>query len=69
MSPDTTAYVLPLTAPAATQVAATGGKGAMLARLHQAGLPVPQGCILTSHALTSSSRAYGQIKLILTICK
>jgi pyruvate,water dikinase len=52
MSPETTAYALPLTAPAATQTEIAGGKGAMLARLFQAGLPVPSGCILTAPALT-----------------
>ena len=52
MSPETTAYALPFVAAAATQTAVAGGKGAMLARLFQAGFPVPLGCILTSHALT-----------------
>jgi pyruvate,water dikinase len=45
-------YVQPLTASAATDVQLTGGKGATLARLLQAGLPVPPGCVLTTQALT-----------------
>src|SRR5687768_13616577 len=52
MSPETSAYALPFAATQATQTAVAGGKGAMLARLFQAGLPVPPGCILTSGALT-----------------
>lgn len=50
MSPEPT-YVWPLTATAATRTAVAGGKGAMLARLLQAGVPVPPGCILTPQAL------------------
>lgn len=46
-------YVLPLSAAAATDVQQSGGKGATLARLLQAGLPVPPGCIVTAHALTA----------------
>lgn len=53
MSPETTAYALPFAATAATQTAVAGGKGAMLARLFQAGLAVPPGCILTPHALSA----------------
>ncbi len=52
MSPVPAAYALPFTDMAATQTAVAGGKGAMLARLFQAGLPVPRGCILTPRALT-----------------
>lgn len=52
MSSEAPAYVMPFTATAATQTAVAGGKGAMLARLFQAGLPVPPGCVLTPFALT-----------------
>ncbi|QFZ19948.1 PEP/pyruvate-binding domain-containing protein [Saccharothrix syringae] len=45
----TTALVLPLADPAA-DLAAVGGKGAALARLAAAGLPVPDGFHLTTHA-------------------
>ncbi len=50
MSSEAITYALPLTATTATQTAMAGGKGAMLARLLQAGLPVPSGCLLTPHA-------------------
>jgi len=49
----TTLHVLPLTAAAATEVSLAGGKGAMLARLLQSGLPVPPGCVITPPALTA----------------
>ncbi|MER5262568.1 PEP/pyruvate-binding domain-containing protein [Actinosynnema sp. NPDC002837] len=45
----TTALVLPLADPAA-DLEAVGGKGASLARLAAAGLPVPDGFHLTTHA-------------------
>ena len=38
-------------APAATDVHLAGGKGATLARLFQAGFPVPPGCVLSPAAL------------------
>src|SRR5262249_34875810 len=44
-------YVQPLHAVAATEVAYAGGKGAALARLLQAGLPVPPGCVVSTQAL------------------
>src|SRR5215471_12487794 len=44
-------YVQPLHAVAVTEVAYAGGKGATLARLFQAGLPVPPGCVVSTHAL------------------
>ncbi len=59
MSGDVT-HVLPLTAATATEVAQAGGKGAMLARLAQAGLPVPAGCVLTPQALTTYLEAQGR---------
>ena len=40
-------YVQPFSAPGATEMAYAGGKGATLARLFQAGLPVPPGCVLS----------------------
>ena len=43
------AYLLPLDAPAATLEVA-GGKGANLARLAAAGLPVPGGFLATPQA-------------------
>jgi len=46
-------YVQPLSAVAATEVAYAGGKGAALARLLQAGLPVPPGCVVSTHALAT----------------
>jgi pyruvate,water dikinase len=51
MSPETIAYVVPFDASSATQTTVAGGKGAMLARMFQAGVPVPPGCILTPQAL------------------
>ena len=52
-TPTTTTHVLPLTAAAATEVSLAGGKGAMLARLLQADLPIPPGCVITPQALTA----------------
>ena len=43
-------YVQPFSAIDATDVAYAGGKGATLARLFQAGLPVPSGCVLSPEA-------------------
>ncbi len=43
-------YAQPLSALVATEVAYAGGKGAALARLFQAGLPVPPGCVLSPDA-------------------
>lgn len=44
-------YVRSLHDPAATDVTHAGGKGATLARLLQAGLPVPPGCVVSPVAL------------------
>jgi pyruvate,water dikinase len=44
-------YVYSFAAAEALDVTVAGGKGAMLARLWQAGLPVPPGCIVTAAAL------------------
>jgi pyruvate,water dikinase len=49
-------YVHPFSVSAATDVRLTGGKGATLARLFQAGLPVPPGCVLSTQALTAYVR-------------
>ena len=49
-------YVQPFTASAALEVSSSGGKGATLARLFQAALPVPPGCVLTTQALTAYMR-------------
>ena len=46
-------YVQPFSATDATDVAYAGGKGAALARLFQAGLPVPPGCVLSPDALAT----------------
>lgn len=46
-------YIQPFSATVATEVEQAGGKGAMLARLFQADLPVPAGWIITSRALTA----------------
>ncbi|MGI5188785.1 PEP/pyruvate-binding domain-containing protein [Promicromonospora sp. CA-289599] len=43
-------FVLDLADPAATDLATTGGKGSSLARLAAAGLPVPEGFIVTTDA-------------------
>ena len=53
-------YVQPFTAAAATDVTQTGGKGATLARLFQAGLPVPPGCIVTTPALAAYLDRHGR---------
>ncbi|MGQ4807768.1 Prodigiosin synthesizing transferase PigC [Candidatus Entotheonellaceae bacterium PAL068K] len=50
---DTAIYVQPLHAVGATDVSQAGGKGATLARLLQAGLPVPPGCVVTARALVA----------------
>ncbi len=47
------AYVYPFAAAEALEVTSAGGKGAMLARLWQAGLPVPPGCVVTPATLTT----------------
>jgi pyruvate,water dikinase len=52
-------YVQPFTAVAAMDVAQTGGKGATLARLFQAGLPVPSGCVVTTQALATYLDTHG----------
>lgn len=59
MSQDGSAYVQPFTAAVATQVALAGGKGATLARLFQAGLPIPPGCVVTSQALINHLQTQG----------
>lgn len=46
-------YVRPLHAAGATEIAYAGGKGAALARLLQAGLPVPPGCVVSTDALAT----------------
>lgn len=51
MSTDVThSFTLPLADPAAVELATTGGKGASLARLAAAGLPVPGGFHVTTDA-------------------
>lgn len=49
-------YVLSLTDPRATDVAVSGGKGANLARLTQAGFPVPSGFVISTDAYRDSGR-------------
>ncbi len=44
-------YIRPFTASTAIDVAQSGGKGAVLASLFQAGLPVPPGCVVTTQTL------------------
>ncbi|WP_211239982.1 PEP/pyruvate-binding domain-containing protein, partial [Promicromonospora kroppenstedtii] len=46
----TSSFTLPLADPAAVELATTGGKGASLARLAAAGLPVPGGFHVTTDA-------------------
>ena len=53
MSSGATIYALTFTAAEATRANMAGGKGAMLARLFQAGLPAPPGGVLTPEALTA----------------
>lgn len=53
-------YVYPFTAVEALDVTFAGGKGAMLARLWQAGLPVPPGCVVTPATLTTYLAAQPQ---------
>ena len=62
-------YVLPLTATEATDVTQAGGKGAMLARLLQAGLPVPPGCVLTPQALTAFLNTQPQAATTAGVCQ
>src|SRR6185437_14632354 len=50
MTPAIDPLWLPLAASAASDVAVAGGKGASLARLQAAGLPVPPAFILTTAA-------------------
>jgi pyruvate,water dikinase len=50
---------LPLAAPAAGEIAVAGGKGASLARLQAAGLPVPAAFILTTAAYRRLIEANG----------
>src|SRR5919197_6090840 len=50
MADNGTPYVQPFSAIGATDVAYAGGKGATLARLFQASLPVPPGCVLSPEA-------------------
>jgi pyruvate,water dikinase len=59
MVADDVRYVQPFTAGAAADVAQAGGKGATLARLLQAGLPVPPGCIVTTQALAAYLGLHG----------
>jgi pyruvate,water dikinase len=60
MAADGPSYVQPFTAAAATDIAQAGGKGATLARLFQAGLPVPPGCIVTTQAVAAYLDLHGQ---------
>jgi pyruvate,water dikinase len=53
MAAEAPTYIQPFTAAAATNVLQAGGKGAVLARLFQAGMPVPPGGVLTSRTLTA----------------
>lgn len=48
--PMTLKYLLPFSSPEALRLDISGGKGANLARLTQAGLPVPPGVILSTAA-------------------
>jgi phosphohistidine swiveling domain-containing protein len=52
-----TSYLLPLTSAAALDLNLSGGKGANLARLIQAGLPVPDGVVLSTSAYREFVRA------------
>ncbi|MDT8898104.1 PEP/pyruvate-binding domain-containing protein [Thermanaerothrix sp. 4228-RoL] len=52
-----TSYLLPLTSSAALDLNLSGGKGANLARLTQAGLPVPDGVVLSTAAYREFVRA------------
>ncbi len=53
MAPASAPFVHLLRAFGATEVAVSGGKGASLARLSQAGFPVPPGCVLSLAALSA----------------
>lgn len=64
MTPIRTSYIQSLMAPEATDVTQAGGKGAVLACLFQAGVPVPPGCVVTVSALT----AYLEMQGITAAC-
>ena len=67
--PDSAGWILNFQAPVtdpADLVLQAGGKGANLARLAQAGLPVPEGFILTTAAYRDFVNANGLADLILT---
>ena len=51
MAADGMTYIQPFTAAPATDVVQAGGKGAALARLAQAGFPIPAGGVITAPAL------------------
>jgi phosphohistidine swiveling domain-containing protein len=59
MAEDNLTYIQSFTTASATDPMQTGGKGAALARLFQAGLPVPPGCVVTTQALTTYLEAQG----------
>ena len=54
-----TAFILPLTDPAATDPEQVGPKAANLAALTQAGLPTPGGFALTAEAYRHQARHLG----------
>ena len=54
-------HILPFTDPRATDVAVSGGKGANLARLTQAGFPVPSGFVITASSQQLSSGEDGDL--------
>lgn len=64
MTPIRTSYIQSFMTPEATDVMQVGGKGAVLACLFQAGVPVPPGCIVTVSALT----AYLEMQGITVAC-
>ena len=53
-------YVLPLDHPSAQDPAVAGGKGASLAKLIQAGLPVPAGFVVTADAFAKAAAPVSQ---------
>jgi pyruvate,water dikinase len=55
--------------PACTDVAQTGGKGASLARLATAGLPVPPGFVVTSAAFATFLEASGLVATVRTLLR
>ena len=57
------AFILPFASPAAIDKARAGGKGASLAAGTQAGLPVPQGFIVTADAYRAFARDLSPIDL------